>query len=452
MTGPRAGSVSIRLALALFGSLGALALLCVVGLYSLNNLLSVTRHAVTQHIADINDINGLQVLLYQKGFVSTYMLTGDRYWLQQLDERRNTFTEALQRVRRGTNVEQDLRILEQLEREYAAFDQARRRIVTLFDAGYRDEARHLLVKMNKGGIEHLMELCQLFARAAQEQASATLALAVRSTYHLSWLLLFTSILGALATLSLGFLWARRVSAALLEQRQRLHQSEKLSAIGELAAKMAHELLNPLAGMKTAAQLIVKKSLSEELDPVFVRENGEALNQEIVRVERLVRRLVDYARPLAPRIEVCDVAQLLDSAIESARLEIARAGVVLVRLEEPLLPPLEVDPLLISQALANLVVNAAHASPRGGRVELRVTRQRKGKKDWIRIQVQDEGPGIARDHLRRLFLPFFTTKAHGNGLGLAVSHNIVVEHDGLISARNREDRPGAVFEVWLPLLR
>jgi signal transduction histidine kinase len=240
-------------------------------------------------------------------------------------------------------------------------------------------------------------------------------------------------------------------AALAEHRRRLIQSEKLSAIGELATKLAHEVLNPLAGMKAAVQLLAR---THPHDPDRARETARALSAEIARVEALMGRLLNFARPLTPRVQVTAVGALLDAAVAATRQTFAQNQVVLARSEPDPLPPLEVDPLLVTQAIANLLANAAQTMPSGGVVELAATRRLVLGREEVAIAVADHGPGIAAGDERMLFHPFFTTKPNGHGLGLAISQNIAVEHGGRIVAANRPaaEGSGAVFELLLPMVR
>jgi signal transduction histidine kinase len=180
-----------------------------------------------------------------------------------------------------------------------------------------------------------------------------------------------------------------------------------------------------------------------------------LNREITRVEGLIRRLVDFSKPLAPRVEVTTVDTLLDAATDAAQPVLERHAVTIDRKEDADLSPIEVDPLLFTQVLVNLLVNAAEAmAPGGGHVELSARRTRVLGHDEIAIRVADHGPGISDAHLAELFKPFFTTKSGGHGLGLAVSQNILLEHGGRIVAANRppQEGKGASFEVQLPVVR
>ena len=130
-----------------------------------------------------------------------------------------------------------------------------------------------------------------------------------------------------------------------------------------------------------------------------------------------------------------------------------AGSAVELCEDASLPLIEVDPLLMTQVLANVLANAAQAmAPTGGIVRIRVGRATELGHEQVRIEVADQGPGIAAENRERIFHPFFTTKHKGHGLGLAISQNILLEHGGRISARNRDDERGAVFELLIPLGR
>jgi signal transduction histidine kinase len=485
--------LSLRLALASVVSAAAIATVCAVALGSLRNLAFMTREGAARQIALIDDTAAFQSLLYQKGFVAEYMLTGDRAWLEQLETSRRAFDGWLARSRTGAGSEEGQTLLAQIQRQYQSYDDVRRRAVVAFDAGRGAESKELLREAYGQG-EQVRGLVQQFAALGREHAERRLADAEASTRRLLWLMIATSLLAAIASVLLGFMWARRVArpidelreqveaaaqqrnldvspggdldeltgevraivrqledtdAELVEQRRRLIQSEKLSAVGEVAAKLAHEILNPLAGMKAAVQLMARGGPAA---PDDVRETAQALDGEINRLAALVRRLVDYSKPLAPRVEVCPVSRLLDQALEAAQPELARHHTKVERADAAGLPPIEIDPLLMTQALTNLLTNAAQATPDGGTVSLRPRRAPSLGRDHVCIEVRDEGPGIAAANLPRLFHPFFTTKPQGHGLGLAVSQNIALEHGGRITAGNREDGHGARFELWVPLVR
>jgi signal transduction histidine kinase len=496
MVSRRAPSLSRRLALASICSAVAVGIVCIVGLVSLRNVSTVAHGAVTRQLALLDESQVFTSLLYQKGFVAHFMLTGDRDLLSQIEARRAAFEAWLASANQTASTPQRRELLQKIQERYAAYDGARRRAVALFEAGHRAEAVRILGE-TQHHVERLLAVVDAFGELSRAQADRTLADAEDSTEQLAALLVVTSVLGAIASIAAGFFWARRfakpiyelrlraesaaqrtriqvdprdddleglaehvtallrrledMDGALTEQRRRLAQHEKLSEIGELAAKLAHELLNPLAGMKAAIQLLARSAASNQVRIEELSETATALDAEITRVERLVRRLVDYARPLTPHFEPCDAARLVDDALEASRRELDRARASARTAVEPGLPPLQADPLLVTQALSNLICNAAQAMTAPGTVDIRVRRAVEHGCDQILFEVADQGTGVAEEHLPRLFRPFFTTKPAGHGLGLAVSQHIALEHGGRITARPRTGT-GAVFQVALPVVR
>ncbi|HEY4392781.1 MAG TPA: ATP-binding protein [Polyangia bacterium] len=493
----RSAALSARLALASLGTALAVGVVCAVGLFSLGNASAVARIAVSRQLALIDDAAAMSAFLYQKGFVAEYLLTGNRAWLAELESNRPAFESWLKRMHGKVGGPSSERLLDQIQTEYAAYDHARREAVALYDAGHPAEAKAALLR-NHAQAQRLRDLFAEFGRLARADAETTLAGAEQSVRRLADVLVATSVAGAVASLLVGFLWARRITkpitelevqvesaaertrihlvpgragletlgdqvsaivekleetdAALFEHRRRLVQSEKLSAVGELAAKLAHEVLNPLAGMKAATQLLERQGAAAPGGTPVV-DTARALDREITRVEGLVRRLMNYARPLAPRFELCTVGSLVDAALEASAPALARHQMQIARREESDLPPLEVDPQLVTQALVNLIVNAAEATPPGGGVvEVEAGRATTLGREEIAVRVRDRGAGIPAERERELFKPFFTTKPEGHGLGLAVSQNILLEHGGRIVAGNRPDPPGAVFELQIPVVR
>lgn len=495
----------MRLTLAALGTALAVGTVCVVGLRSLTDVAALTRQSVTRQLAVLENSHAFSSLLYQKGFVAEYLLTGDPAWLERLERNRPQFEDWLART---VGDPSGHALLERIQREYQAYDQARRRSIALFESGDLAGAKEMLSD-NYRRIGRLLGYFQELGRVERQQAEAILASSEASVRRLARMLVGTAIIGAVASLLVGFLWARRITrriyelqvqirsaaertrieieprgndldelapriaalveklettdAELVEHRRRLIQSEKLSAVGELAAKLAHEVLNPLAGMKAAVQLLARQAAGRGADWGDVTGTAEALNREVSRVEALVGRLVKYARPLAPRFAVGTVASLINGAVEVSQPALARAGAKITTSIDPDLPPLEVDPLLIVQALSNLITNAAQAAAEraqtpntlgGPAIAISAERVRRLGREEVVIAVADNGPGISEVQRRNLFHPFFTTKPDGHGLGLAVSHNIVLEHGGQIEAANRptNEGTGTRFQIFLPVVR
>ncbi|HXJ23654.1 MAG TPA: ATP-binding protein [Polyangia bacterium] len=495
MRGSRSARLSVRLAFASVGTALAVGVVCAVGLFSLGNASAVARVAVSRQLALLDDAAATSAFLYQKGFVAEYLLTGNRTWLAELESNRPAFETWLRGMHGRVGSAASGRLLDQIQAEYATYDRARRQAVTLYDGGNFEQAKTVLLQ-NHTQAQRLRDLFAEFRRVARADAENALAGEERSVRRLAGVLVGTSIAGAMASLLVGFMWARRITkpiyelevqvesaaertrihlspgragletlgdqvsaiverleetdAALFEHRRRLVQSEKLSAVGELAAKLAHEVLNPVAGMKAAVQLLERQGSAAPGGEAVV-DTARALDREIGRVDGLMRRLMSYARPLAPRFELVTVGGLLDSAVEAARPVLGRFGARIQRHDGAGLPPLEVDPQLVTQALVNLIANAAQAAP-GEIIEIESVRSSTHGRDEIALRVSDRGPGLRPEEERNLFKPFFTTKPDGHGLGLAVSQNIVLEHGGQISASRRADGRGAAFEILIPVVR
>ncbi|MCS7173273.1 MAG: ATP-binding protein [Armatimonadetes bacterium] len=231
----------------------------------------------------------------------------------------------------------------------------------------------------------------------------------------------------------------------LERTQaRLVQSEKLAALGQLVAGVAHELNNPLTSVLGYAQLLE----AGELEGEDARRALGIVLQEADRARRIVQNLLTFARQQAHERGPVDVNAALEQTVALRRYELERAGVEFVLDLAQDLPPIEGDLYQLQQVFLNLINNAAQALAGGrGRIEIRTT-HREGR---VVVEVADTGPGIPPEHLHRIFDPFFTTKdpGQGTGLGLSISYGIVRDHGGEIYADNRLEG-GARFVIELPV--
>jgi PAS domain S-box-containing protein len=230
-------------------------------------------------------------------------------------------------------------------------------------------------------------------------------------------------------------------AALQEQ---IELKKHLAALGELSAGIAHEFKNALATISGYAQMIRGEAAEGEIS-----DYAERILEQTRNITHVVAEFLKYARPL----EISDEVVVLQTLVERVALEIGE-GVPSVEVRcEGQFRSVAGDEGLLRQALLNLARNAAEAcgSANGGRVVLRGETVRTGESGFQRITVADNGPGIAEGALPQLFRPFFTTKAQGTGLGLAVVQKIIVQHGGQVEARNRPEG-GAAFIVTLPQWR
>ncbi len=254
---------------------------------------------------------------------------------------------------------------------------------------------------------------------------------------------------ALATLGVGALWLRRRYGLLSERHARaeaaLRRRDRLAAMGELASGVAHEIRNPL----NAIAMSVKRLRTEFRPPDEVAaehaerdELLEILDNQTRRIDGTVQQFLDYARPRPLAVRPADVDALLAEVGEATRALAESRGVVL-EVEAAAAATAALDPDQIRQVLDNLLRNAIEATPSGGRVALAARRDGAG----VVITVSDTGAGIEPDHLPRIFDLYFTTKPDGTGIGLAVTHQIVVAHGGALDV---ESRPGEGTRMILRL--
>lgn len=233
---------------------------------------------------------------------------------------------------------------------------------------------------------------------------------------------------------------RRQTEELFQAEEELRRSERLAALGELTASIAHELRTPVSGITGAAEIVGRENVPPETRAEF----GEILRQEARRLDRFVRGILDFARTQQPDVAEVNVREAVERIFALLRKEAERAGATLAN-EVPGDIHLCTDPFLIEQILVNLTLNAIQAMTSGGTA--RVGALVRG--DELRVMVSDEGPGMSAEEQERAFEPFFTTKSAGTGLGLSIVRRLARRMGGEVSVRIIPGQ-GTQFAVALPL--
>ncbi len=228
---------------------------------------------------------------------------------------------------------------------------------------------------------------------------------------------------------------------LKEAEAAVRRSDRLAALGQLSAGLAHELRNPLGTIKASAEMLLKNVPS---DNAVGREMAGFISTEVDRTNSLVTRFLDFARPLAVRLERTDLTHVIDQAVTDVEKHQPPFDVTIYKNYSPEIPPFFLDGELMERVMYNLLLNAAQASPAMGSITVK-TRQVEG---MVEIAVIDRGVGIPPKLIENIFNPFYTTKSGGVGLGLAIVSKIVDEHGGSISVES-EPGGGSVFRVYLP---
>jgi signal transduction histidine kinase len=241
---------------------------------------------------------------------------------------------------------------------------------------------------------------------------------------------------------------RILAEALGQEATQNAAAEKRDLQQRLLARLAHEIRNPLSSLDIHVQLL-EEDLStlvpatrEQLNPRL-----EIIRGELHRLERIVDNFLRLAGPSALDLETVEIARIVNHVCELLRPEAAAREIELVAEVEMALPQFTADPVRLTQALMNLVINAMQAVERKGRIEVSVRRV----EEAIKVRVCDDGPGIPAEKLGSIFDPYFTTKAEGSGLGLWIAQQIATAHGGSLQAQNAPVR-GAIFAMLLPLKR
>lgn len=226
-------------------------------------------------------------------------------------------------------------------------------------------------------------------------------------------------------------------------RTQMSRAEHLATLGELAAGLAHEIRNPLAGIAGVIEII-----GRDLPPSSPnREVLVEVQQEVLHIKRILSDLLDYARPKPPEFCVADLNATAEHAVSLARQQTLSRPIEIELQRADGMPPMAHDTGQIQQVLLNLLLNAIQAIPSEGRVRVELESQA----DFARVAVSDTGRGISPEHLPNIFRPFFTTKGQGTGLGLSLAHRIAEAHGGRIEVESQPGK-GSRFVVWLPLRR
>jgi signal transduction histidine kinase len=255
---------------------------------------------------------------------------------------------------------------------------------------------------------------------------------------------------------------KRLSVAQKElerqQQEQMLQVKHLATLGELAASVAHEVKNPLAGIKLAIQVLAKDRRVADSQ----RETIQEIVRSIDRLDKTITDLLSYSRISPPALKPSNLHEVIEAALFAIKEEAQVIGVRVEKLFDQILPLLPLDPRQMEGVFLNLFLNALQAMPQGGVLTVQTKRRDSGdrrqegfsdragaEEGWVEVNVTDTGEGIPPEVLGEVFRPFFTTKAKGTGLGLSLVQQVVEQHHGQISAQSRGG-VGTTFCLLLPI--
>jgi two-component system, sporulation sensor kinase E len=226
----------------------------------------------------------------------------------------------------------------------------------------------------------------------------------------------------------------------LEMEEQLRKSDTLNVIGELAAGIAHEIRNPMTALKGFIQLL-QGSIKEDYSMYF-----HVISTELQRIDSIINEFLILAKPQAVKFVESDLAKIVRETVELLNAQAVLHNVQIKTYYENDLPLLFCEPNQLKKVFINIIKNAIEVMPDGGCITVSV---KKTADDKIHISVEDKGPGISEEKIKKLGEPFFTTKERGTGLGLMVSYKIVEEHNGIIEVQSEEGK-GTTFHIYFPI--
>jgi PAS domain S-box-containing protein len=239
-----------------------------------------------------------------------------------------------------------------------------------------------------------------------------------------------------------------------QTEEELIQSEKMASLGQLAASVVHEVNNPLAGIMVYIKLFQKKYRDQKLQDEKTEEQLSKMESELDRTTRIIRNLLAFARQSEPSMSPVEINKVIDAALPLVENQINLENIVLEKNLDAELPLVQADFDKIQQVLINILLNATQAMPEGGELTITTStvpavRLGDSYKNAVRIDIKDTGVGIAKENLKKLFTPFFTTKEKGVGvgLGLSVVHGIIGKHKGRIDVESSPGE-GTTFTIYL----
>ncbi len=236
----------------------------------------------------------------------------------------------------------------------------------------------------------------------------------------------------------------RANEKLRQTVERLEQADRLAALGQLSAGVAHEIRNPLGSIKGSVEILETEIPVDHPKREFI----EIIKEETARLNSIVADFLKFARPPLPSVEPTSVNELIDSTTTLVQKRAQQSRVEILRKQDPSLPLVNLDRDQMRQVLLNIMLNGLEAMPSGGVLEVRSALGDDGR--TVAIEISDTGAGIEDADLKHIFDPFFTTKSYGTGLGLSISYQLVQNHSGKITAE-RNAQQGMTFRIELPIV-
>jgi PAS domain S-box-containing protein len=230
----------------------------------------------------------------------------------------------------------------------------------------------------------------------------------------------------------------------VKMERRVRDAERMAYIGQITTSLSHEIRNPLSAVKMNLQILKKNPQLRGND----KRRTDISVKEVIRLERILEELLDFARPLSLKLRPSNVNKILSSCVELLEMKFKEKGLSVLTSLESGMPDVRADGEKLGQAFINLLLNAIEASQQGGEISVKSLYYQDGPDSRVDIIIDDEGHGISKEHISDIFKPFVTTKSKGTGLGLTNVKRIVEAHGGNVEVKNRHPH-GVFFKVGFP---
>jgi PAS domain S-box-containing protein len=233
----------------------------------------------------------------------------------------------------------------------------------------------------------------------------------------------------------------------VEMDQRIRETEKMAYIGQITTSLSHEIRNPLSAVKMNLQIINRNAQLRGND----QRRIDISIREVIRLERILTELLDFAKPVQVEFAHCRINQILNSCLELLEMKFMEKMLSRVVSYGSSIPDTMGDSEKLGQAFINLLLNAIEASPEEGSIRVTTLYHPNGGDPQVEVLIEDEGPGVSHEFIAEIFKPFFTTKSKGTGLGLSNARRILEVHGGRVEVENRAPRYlcGACFHIFIP---
>ncbi len=486
--------LSTKISISILGVLALALLSSGVALMAAWRLGQVMVKSVRDNLPSLQAADDLEVaLLEQRGFVSSYILDhGNPRWIDELAKSKPRFDRCYATARKTALRPDEFLILDELLVEFARYDTKRNEVITLFDQGDEETARRVLLRDVLPLHKEADRLSKKFHAANVRFINEMADQASRQIRHDTWLVGACVLLTLCAGTALFWQFAQGVLRPLRQMlaeargfspdwpdnssteeddleavgahlrllmsgvadarttlernRIELRNAEKLASVGKLAASVAHEIRNPLTSIKMWLFWIRGEVMARpDVDDAF-----GVVEDELSRLEAVVRNFLEFSRPPEARLAPCEVGPLLDATLQLMEHRFQERKVQLHQQAAAALPPMMADAHQIKQVLINLLDNALDACPAGGQIALSaVVESDVGGAAMVVIRVCDSGGGIPPEAAARIFEPFFSTKDRGTGLGLCIAASIMARHRGRLVLES-SSASGTCFAVWTPV--